>query len=333
MLGCVEVLTSTSQGELCMRGATRGSWNRWLWAILIWSLPAWAEDYKRTQSDGGPDSPKVCLTWNKRIYVYRVDQRGLSAKGVDVSDAITHAFAEWQMAANTCSDFKFEKGEPVSRFKTGNVKGSESANVLTFREKLCQDIPECRDPKTCMNDFECWGKGEEQSKDVVAIARVTHDLKTGEISDADIEFNAAHRIWTTADPSDCAGGEQPGKCVQYDIQNTLTHEIGHAMGLDHVGREDSTMYKATNPGDIFMRTLDEGTIRGFCQMYPRGLPPASCDAHSLDRLGTKAQSLGTPGFQSVGCSTDAQLPALFEIGVLLHFLARNFRKKKSSKTP
>jgi len=81
----------------------------------------------------------------------------------------------------------------------------------------------------------------------------------------------------------CATYGQAG-CYYADLQNTLTHEVGHFVGLRHVcnagGGTDSdldpcgppfaqiTMYPLTSPGDVAKRTLDADDVAGVCAIYP-----------------------------------------------------------------
>src|SRR4029450_623884 len=56
---------------------------------------------------------------------------------------------------------------------------------------------------------------------------------TGEITDADIDFNGVDYTWTTTDPPEL---------VLTDVQNTATHELGHVLGLAHTPDPMATMF-------------------------------------------------------------------------------------------
>ena len=70
-----------------------------------------------------------------------------------------------------------------------------------------------------------------------------------------------------------------------DIQNTMTHEMGHAMGLDHVAEPLSTMEATAPMGETQKRIIDVGTAAGFCDAYPRG--PAAHPVRRSSRTSSK----------------------------------------------
>ncbi len=92
----------------------------------------------------------------------------------------------------------------------------------------------------------------------IALTTTTYDVDTGELVDADIEFNGVNFRFTTNSP-------QPGRV---DIQNTATHELGHVLGLDHSPDPNATMYAEAPPGDTAKRTLAPDDINGLCFVYP-----------------------------------------------------------------
>jgi hypothetical protein len=271
---------------------------RWglLLALLFVAPTAGAQVYKRTVV---PGKDGLCLNWLSREFTYHVDSAGSLRTPRDTEfPAIDAAFDTWRTLSATCSDFTFVRGEDVSRPSVGYVVGQSNQNIITFRETACQDVvPEldpCHDADTCANDYACWDHGDL----TIALTTTTFSFKTGVILDADIELNAAQPgggfgfLFTTVSSPICEGLPS-SECVGSDIQNTLTHEIGHAMGLDHVTEPLSTMEPAAPIGETQKRIIDVGTAAGFCDTYPHGLPPTQCSGLGVSSKNLSAQSAGT----------------------------------------
>jgi hypothetical protein len=122
---------------------------------------------------------------------------------------------------------------------------------------------------------------------VLALTTMTFNSKTGVVSDADIEINAASpdKVLTASDNN-----------VQIDLQSILTHEAGHFLGLGHTPVQEATMFSDYKPGTISLRDLAEDDRAGLCAAYPpdrSGL--ASCDP--------KAATPSSAGFSTL-CSGD-----------------------------
>ncbi|MBN1210646.1 MAG: hypothetical protein JXB05_37700 [Myxococcaceae bacterium] len=285
---------------------------RWLalLSLLLVAPVAGAQTYRRTQVEGRP----LCLNWLSREFRYHVDSAGSLRTPRDTEfPAVEASFETWRTLSATCSDFTFVRGPDVSRPKVGYVQGGENQNIITFRETACQDVVPFDDPcyaeDTCSNDYSCWDHGDL----VIALTNTTYTKERGIVVDADIEFNASQPsgglgfLFTTVSSPICEGLPTPD-CVATDLQNTLTHEIGHAMGLDHVFEPLSTMEATAPPGETNKRILDWGTSAGFCETYPRGLPPTQCTEVGVPSKKLSAQSAGT------GC---AAAPGMLLPGVLL----------------
>ncbi len=266
---------------------------RWglLLALLFVAPTAGAQVYRRTVVPG----KDLCLNWISREFVYHIDAAGSLRTPRDTEfAAIDAAFDTWRTLSETCSDFTFVRGQDVSRPSVGN----DGQNVITFRETACQDVvPEedpCHAENTCANDYACWEHGDL----TIALTTTTFSRKTGVILDADIELNASQPggnlgfLFTTVSSPPCEGLPS-AECVATDIQNTMTHEIGHAMGLDHVMEPLSTMEPAAPIGETQKRIIDVGTAAGFCDTYPRGLPPTQCSDVGVSSKNLSAQSVGT----------------------------------------
>lgn len=144
---------------------------------------------------------------------------------------------------------------------------------------------------------------------VVALTSVTYDLRTGRIHDADIEVN-------TQDHDFSARSASETRALAFDLQNVMTHEIGHLLGFDHttpsnihVGEpqeaRQTTMYFETRPGELAKRTLHPNDADGLCAVYPgRDGTDAAC-APSSDgfyRAPSSGPSDACPSERGLGCA-------------------------------
>lgn len=151
----------------------------------------------------------------------------------------------------------------------------------------------------------------------LALTSVFARTSTGEILDADIEVNAKLFLWADLDL-----GTQASANVQ-DLQNALTHEVGHLIGLDHpcllpgsngppsvddLGNPvpacddapeailESTMFPSATPGDLSKRTLAPDDELAAREIYPA----------NVDGLCTSPTPATEP--PSWGCAASGALP-------------------------
>jgi hypothetical protein len=299
-------------------------------ALLATSALA-QQPYRRTVVPGRP----LCLAWNAREYVYRYDPAGSERTPGDTEFAAMEAsFDTWRALASSCSDYAFIRGPDLADPLVGYVKPSDAnpnptnENVVLFREDSCAERVAESDPcwqrKSCGNDYQCWDHGDG----VIGLTTSTYSTRTGHVLDADIELNASRPgggpgfLFTTVSSPPCEGSVSTS-CVAVDLQNTLTHEIGHVVGLDHVLTPGSTMEATAPPGETHKRVLDVGSSEGFCTIYPRGLPPTQC----LEPV-EKGQALVAEG--RLGCS--AASGALLPAALLSAWALRSRRRRAAGRT-
>ncbi len=281
-------------------------------AVLLGALEVQAQPaYRRTVVPGQP----LCLLWLSREFRYHQDSAGSLRTPRDTEfAAVDAAFDTWRVLSESCSDFTFVRGEDVSRPTVGYVLNSDNnQNIVTFRETSCLDVvpseDECFEEGDCGNAYSCWEHGPL----TIGLTTSTFSFRTGTILDADIELNASQPagdigfLFTAVSWPPCEGIPSP-ECVSTDIQNTVTHEIGHALGLDHVLEPLSTMEATAPLGETHKRIIDAGTAAGFCDTYPRGLPPTQCTEAAVVSKALSALSAGT------GC---AAAPGALVPGLLL----------------
>ncbi len=112
----------------------------------------------------------------------------------------------------------------------------------------------------------------------IAVTRLTAD-DDGAFTDTDIVFNPSLPFSTTQTPG------------TFDIEGTLTHELGHAIGMDHSGPVTATMFATAVRGSRRLRTLTEDDRAFVREVYP------AADAEPMGVLsGTVRTTAGTPSF-------------------------------------
>ena len=128
-----------------------------------------------------------------------------------VERALTASLGAWSALAcpDGAADFAWARLAPSS-CAVGYRKSAPNANVIVFRDNA-------------------WP--HQGAENTLGFTTVTFDVESGQILDSDTEINSAQNPITTADTG-----------VKYDFQSILTHELGHALGIEHVDDPTAVMY-------------------------------------------------------------------------------------------
>lgn len=205
-------------------------------ATLLTSSQAGAFEHIRVNGDG------AVLYWRQREVELLSDFRLGPTIGAD------EALAASTLAVNAwvdpeCSDLEI--------LLTSGDRSSDAPPPLT---NLYSGVPDGVNSLVWRLD---WPEGAE----VLALTTSVYSTSDGRIIDSDIDINGQHHSFSLSGP--------PGE-GEHDLQNTLTHEVGHFIGLAHVDDGEATMFGVSPPMETRKRSLSSDDLAGLCWLYPSG---------------------------------------------------------------
>lgn len=139
--------------------------------------------------------------------------------------------------------------------------------------------------------------GDPLANGALAITVITFDAHAREILDADIILNGEHRFGIFDD--------DPEHATQnvYDLQNVLTHELGHLLGLgEDYEDEAATMYAFSQPGETIKRDLEPVDVDSVVSLYiePIDNSSAGCGGATIAAQNSEAWLWTALGLLGVG---------------------------------
>lgn len=223
------------------------------------------------------------LYWAKSCIELRRAAAGTSA--VPNEDAIIGAaIGAWNGATSACTYLDLVDGGTDTR-----EVGKDRVNLIIVR-----DTTWCR-PAVDGDDERCFNNAAA-GVTTVTFVDDPDDERDGEIIDADVELNnVTFRI------TDGGQGTGTASC-DADLLNTLVHELGHLIGLEHTCRGpadpprvddtgaavplcgetsdpellDATMYPYQDCGETKKATPEPDDVAAVCETYPVGDDPEEC---------------------------------------------------------
>jgi len=200
--------------------------------VFLFCVPAFS--FNREVVDG----TNIGLYWPSmpvRMSINNTCSTGTDAGSVDAQDCIEvvgNSFITW--SEPSCTTLSF------------------TAPSITFS----------RDVNSTTN-LVVWRFGNEwkYSSSILAMTIVSYNVGNGEILNSYIEVNGRNYNWEILD------APSPWDKNIADIQNTITHEAGHVIGLDHSNFPQAVMYAYASPGEIKKRVLSQDDINGVCDIY------------------------------------------------------------------
>jgi hypothetical protein len=117
---------------------------------------------------------------------------------------------------------------------------------------------------------------------------VNYNPNTGVISEADIVVNDQFYKYT-AQPTPGVG--------EADLQNTLTHEVGHLLGMAHSDVSEATMFGSADLSETKKRSLHRDDIDGLCAHYPSEEYDSTCGMQTDEPDDSFEQESGSDSFE------------------------------------
>ena len=219
-------------------------------AFLGWPLSATAFVTTKTcYPEGNEDRNFVCepgeapkaVCWERTLIPFRIHERGSNriqsvnpGLPFELENAVIAGFEAWNEA--DCTSIAVRYDGQTATDTVGYTRGKDNQSVVVWRDT----------------------EWPYASRTAFALTSVHLSPTTGIIQDADIELNTAHHVFTVSDDE---------LRTRVDVQNTVAHEVGHFLGLDHSSETDSTMFKQASQGELTKRSLSNDDLAGLCSIY------------------------------------------------------------------
>lgn len=264
--------------------------------VRVLAMP---EGFVRT----GPTKGGHSLYWESACVFLVIDADGTKELPGDTEfPLVEQAINTWNTAAASCSYLQLKVGAT-----TQHEVGKDYTNVIKFR-----DSSWCR-PKIKDDAARCYSEAAAG----ITTAVFVDDPKSprdGAIVDADVEINGANfaisNNGTTLGVQSCKA----------ELLNTLTHELGHLVGLEHTCRVsgdpervddlnrpvplctatsdpkiiDATMYPFQDCGETKKESLSPDEVDFLCKVYPKASDPGTCAAVEPSKPGCGCASSEPP---------------------------------------
>lgn len=197
-------------------------------AAVACAAPASAYEL-RTDPSGSP------VRFAQKVVVFRLPAKlPAGLEPAEVREALEQSLAVWSAISGL--DLRAEPGSPDAA--AGYDSAGPNHNDILFAQ------------------------GEwPWDNNAVAVTLMTVDARAHTVLDADIVLNARQHRFKRLD-AEAAGGPYD------DLQNVLTHELGHTLGLGHSARPDAAMYAQTTRGEVSKRSLTDDDDEGVRALYP-----------------------------------------------------------------
>jgi len=280
-------------------------------ATVVLCLASTSSAFVRSRTEKG-----VAVAWPGSCAYVTPDSAGTPDMTNDaLFPVIMKSLANWQNAVGDQAYLKlvYQDPQPLEAHLDG-------INTIKFRtDRWCH-------PNDAQQNDVCYSSAAAGITTVFFVQ--DGSAHAGTILDADIELNDLNFTFavlpTTTMPRD-------GTSLA-DLENTLTHELGHLQGLDHTCKDAATpsqeiddtgnpppdcttlgtlplaeqtkiklatMYNFAAPNEISKRSPEADDVAGIADAYPPPSDPGSCKPINLDDYKSGGCAIGGPMTRSL----------------------------------
>lgn len=210
---------------------------RVLFASIAATVSSLALAYTITTTQNG-----TTVSWKSFLPYIQMAGNPANRNGISGGDffrIVSTSFQRWQQASQNNVGFDFWQGdnnsvyEPNSDYNgISSIYFASNANGSTFMDSYA-----------------------------LAVTQVWYNTNTGDILETDIVLNDVNYVFST-NPADSTGpGNGNWGSSRAYLGNVVTHELGHAYGLNHSAYAQSTMMYVEAPQEAYPSCDDQAGIR------------------------------------------------------------------------
>ncbi len=242
-----------------------------------------------------------------------------------------------------CTEISLSRAAPSADLTNATVREVIARSIATWEAVTCEgartDVSVTLAPPSQENEcgaashytngpnvhsliFVADGWIEDRGHDAraFAVTLVWHDPASGEIWDVDMEMNEQRGTYAVCDAAGCGDG-------QVDLENVLTHEMGHYFGIAHTPDDSlATMWAMADLGETFKRDLRDDDVAALCGIYPPASLPPECDRTPRGGLSLSCERPSSCGCRVPGAARGGAGAALAWTAAIAIAIARRRRR-------